>query len=55
MIVVDFIITLFWILVLPLLIVLIVSIYCACALSSNLSRQEEWEEMQRKLRDYNKK
>lgn len=55
MFIIDFIVALFWILFLPLLIVLIISIYCACALSSRLSRQEEWEEMQRKLREYNKK
>lgn len=50
----NIIIALFSIVCFPFLIVLLFCMYSACAISSNLSRQEEWEEIQRKFKDYNK-
>ena len=48
------IIVLFSIVFFPFLIVLLLCMYSACAISSNLSRQEELEEIQRKFKDCNK-
>lgn len=48
-------IVLFSIVFFSFLIVLLFCMYSVCIISSDLSRQEEWEEAQRKFRDCNKK